>query len=232
MPSPPPTLYREIIDPAQLREVLHKCEALAGHLRSPVGLMPACRLLAELHGHPLLMLRHDRDPVNPDGSINPPLVPFAVIRLRLAFLRVWMSAGIVWQENARGEGAWLPPAGRGNSPLVDDATLTEFEAATRGAAPLAEQASPAAPATAEQGGAVEEVARALALIDSTAARIHAIASDTSKAADQRMRDIYALDRGCLGWDSGRWAALLVVSGSAVRKTDWWKQDRPRLRGRD
>jgi len=57
-----------------------------------------------------------------------------------------------------------------------------------------------------------------------------IAHDASKTTDQKMAAIYAVDNRVLAWDSPQWAELLGVSDAAVRKTDWWKRDRSRLKG--
>jgi hypothetical protein len=57
-----------------------------------------------------------------------------------------------------------------------------------------------------------------------------VAQDASKSADQKMREIYAIDSRYLGKTSPEWATLLRVKDSAIRQTDWWRLDRARLRG--
>lgn len=69
-----------------------------------------------------------------------------------------------------------------------------------------------------------------AVADENAVAIIKIASDESLTTDQQMRDIYKLDRRVLAWDSPRWARLLRVTDAMVRRTDWWRVDRKRLRG--
>ncbi len=44
-----------------------------------------------------------------------------------------------------------------------------------------------------------------------------------------MRAIYAIDNRVLGWDSPKWAKALKVKSQAIRKTEWWRIDRVRLR---
>lgn len=51
---------------------------------------------------------------------------------------------------------------------------------------------------------------------------------SAKTADRRMREIYEVDRRCLGWKSTVWAQLLNVKSPAIRQTDFWKVDRQRL----
>jgi len=66
--------------------------------------------------------------------------------------------------------------------------------------------------------------------DENSLAIVKIACDGKMTADQKMRSIYAIDKRALGWDSPKWADVLRVSDAAIRKTDWWKIDRPRLCG--
>jgi hypothetical protein len=68
-----------------------------------------------------------------------------------------------------------------------------------------------------------------AVADENAVAIINIAGDATKTAEQKMRTIYAIDNRVVGWDSPKWASVLGVSDAAVRKTDWWIEDRPRLR---
>jgi hypothetical protein len=67
-----------------------------------------------------------------------------------------------------------------------------------------------------------------AVADDNALAIINIAGDKAKTTDQKMRAIYAIDNRVLGWDSPKWSSVLHVTDAAVRKCDWWKQDRPRL----
>lgn len=53
-----------------------------------------------------------------------------------------------------------------------------------------------------------------------------IANSTKKSADTKMREIYRIDRRFLAWDSPKWASLLKVDPAAIRKTAFWKADRP------
>jgi hypothetical protein len=53
---------------------------------------------------------------------------------------------------------------------------------------------------------------------------------SSKSADEKMQLIYRIDSRALGWESPAWARLLQVSDSAIRQTDWWKNERKRLIG--
>jgi hypothetical protein len=66
--------------------------------------------------------------------------------------------------------------------------------------------------------------------DDNAIAIINIAQDPTKTVDQKMRDIYGIDKRFLGKTSEEWATLLTVSGPAIRQTDWWKIDRKRLQG--
>lgn len=68
--------------------------------------------------------------------------------------------------------------------------------------------------------------------DEMSARIMAIAGDETKSADQRQREISALDNRAIGWDGERWAEVLNVTDRAARKTSWWKVDRKRLQSRE
>ena len=68
-----------------------------------------------------------------------------------------------------------------------------------------------------------------AVADENAVAIINIASDHTMTTDQKMRSIYDIDNRALGWDSPKWASMLNVTDAAVRKTDWWKIDRLRLR---
>lgn len=85
---------------------------------------------------------------------------------------------------------------------------------------------------------IEEMWGQVKLVSEDAARLYALASDRSRSVDQRMREIYALYHPALGWTSEHWRRVLSaasrrkVSPQAVRKTDWWREDRARLRGCD
>ena len=88
--------------------------------------------------------------------------------------------------------------------------------------PPSEQPMPAADTT---------VAAALAaVVDPDAIAIARVAGDGSQTADQKMRAIYAIDNRAVGWNSSKWAEVLSVTAAAVRQTDWWREDRPRLTG--
>jgi hypothetical protein len=69
-----------------------------------------------------------------------------------------------------------------------------------------------------------------AVADESALAILNVAKDSARTADERMRVIYAIDNRTVGWTSGRWAEVLEVTAAAVRQTDWWKNERRRLRG--
>lgn len=47
------------------------------------------------------------------------------------------------------------------------------------------------------------------------------------SVDKKMREICGVDRRFLGWDSRQWAELLGVKSPAIRKTKFWKEDRPK-----
>jgi hypothetical protein len=68
-----------------------------------------------------------------------------------------------------------------------------------------------------------------AVVDENALAIINIAQNTTKTTDQKMRAIYAIDNRALGWDSPKWAQVLRVTDAAIRKCDWWREDRLRLR---
>jgi hypothetical protein len=68
-----------------------------------------------------------------------------------------------------------------------------------------------------------------ALGDESTFAIIKIAQDKAKSADERMRNIWVIDNRVLAWNSPKWAKVLGVTDAAVRKTDWWKVDRSRLR---
>jgi hypothetical protein len=72
----------------------------------------------------------------------------------------------------------------------------------------------------------------VAVADESTLAVITVARDCSKSADERMRTIYTLDNRALGWKSPKWASVLGVKDAAVRQTAWWKEDRPRLIGRD
>lgn len=73
-------------------------------------------------------------------------------------------------------------------------------------------------------------ARVEAVADENAVAIIRIAEDVSRTTEERMRDIYTIDNRAVGWDSPKWGKVLRVTDAAVRKTNWWKIERPRLRG--
>ena len=52
-------------------------------------------------------------------------------------------------------------------------------------------------------------------------------AQSHKSVDDRMRAICLIDLRHLAWDSPKWANLLNVSEAAIRKTKFWKEDRPR-----
>lgn len=80
----------------------------------------------------------------------------------------------------------------------------------------------------ESGEALARMTAAYtAAMDENGARILAIAGDTRKSADDRMRQIVAVDRRACAWPSTKWAELLGVSDAAIRKTLWWRVDRMR-----
>jgi hypothetical protein len=68
------------------------------------------------------------------------------------------------------------------------------------------------------GNAVE------ALLSDEAHQILEVAR-SRRSADDKMREICAIDRRFLGYDSPQWAELLGVSDAAIRKTAFWVRDR-------
>jgi hypothetical protein len=113
---------------------------------------------------------------------------------------------------------------------LDSATLAEF-----GIPPytLAEsstgQPQSAVDATL-QSEPVDWTATLAAVADENAIAIIKVAEDPTKTTDEKMRAIYAIDSRAVGWDSPRWAKVLQVTPPAIRQTDWWRQERKRLRG--
>jgi hypothetical protein len=55
-------------------------------------------------------------------------------------------------------------------------------------------------------------------------------AEGADSADAKMSQIYKLDNRVLEWDSPQWAALLRTTPSAIRQTNFWQNDRPKLRG--
>lgn len=53
---------------------------------------------------------------------------------------------------------------------------------------------------------------------------------SGESANEKMKKIYKVDRRFLGYSSEKWADLLHISAAAVRKTHFWKYERPRLIG--
>src|SRR5262249_38208181 len=98
--------------------------------------------------------------------------------------------------------------------------------ATLGNAPLADLA-PAPPTSRSDA---EWISIVTSVAGQRAAALISIASDATKTTDEKMRLIYAMNGQVLGWNSSRWASVLRVSDAAVRKTHWWKSERPQLRG--
>jgi hypothetical protein len=74
--------------------------------------------------------------------------------------------------------------------------------------------------------------RLVAILNPNDVAIMRIAEDQEMTADQRMRAIHAADNRVVGYDSPRWAKILGITAAAVRSTDWWRHERPRLRGSD
>jgi hypothetical protein len=73
---------------------------------------------------------------------------------------------------------------------------------------------------------VELMARAgLALGDSGRRVIQIATSEDS--ADGKMRKIVEIDAAAWGWKSPQWGQLLNVTDRAIRKTAFWREDRPR-----
>lgn len=48
---------------------------------------------------------------------------------------------------------------------------------------------------------------------------------SKKPADYKMRAICLVDKRCFEFDSTEWGALLKVSDAAIRKTEFWIDDR-------
>jgi hypothetical protein len=132
------------------------------------------------------------------------------------------------------------------SALAIDAMLDGADAIRPKATPLAD--SPATPpatgspemTTGQSAGAtagespgstvdVEWLKAALeSVVDENAIAIINVAQDTTRTADQKMRDIYAIDNRVVGWNSPKWARVLRVKDAAIRQTEWWKEERKRL----
>jgi hypothetical protein len=49
---------------------------------------------------------------------------------------------------------------------------------------------------------------------------------SGQSADDKMRAICGIDRRFLAYTSAQWADLLEVSDAAIRKTPFWRHDRP------
>lgn len=71
-----------------------------------------------------------------------------------------------------------------------------------------------------------EMARALAVMPDDHLRILAIAKDSTKSVDDRLRAMTELDATYYSKDSMELAPVLGCSASAIRQTRWWKLDRP------
>lgn len=76
----------------------------------------------------------------------------------------------------------------------------------------------------------ETLKRLLAMMDDNAPRIIAIADSDSLDASEKMAAICEIDARFYGKTPADWAIMLKVSDRAIRKTKFWKFDRPRLMG--
>jgi hypothetical protein len=63
----------------------------------------------------------------------------------------------------------------------------------------------------------------LAILDDVNQDVLTIASDERKSSDDKMRDIIKIESSYRGWQSNRWAKLLGVSDSQIRKNQCWKE---------
>jgi hypothetical protein len=168
--------------------VVGACEALARHLRGgPDADLESRHLLICLLKHPLMQMprgeRQDGAPVNPVHS------PTAVVRLRSAFWRVCMAAGLdVFLDRAALEG-WLPPTRPENVPLVDEATLSRLETYTRYAKALAEE---------ENKRRGDEVGEEAVLDAAALARLYGRSAGAVKKALERWRQAHPEESG-RGW---------------------------------
>jgi hypothetical protein len=128
-----------------------------------------------------------------------------------------VAVTIPWVRKKRGE---LFQAGRATAD-VDAMTLVEFGEAIR-RRNAAASAAPEVDAQ-SQGGAARPLEL---LVGKETKEILAIAK-SDKTVEDRMRAICAVDLRYLEWDSPTWAKLLDCTPEAVRKSDFWKLDRPR-----
>jgi hypothetical protein len=76
----------------------------------------------------------------------------------------------------------------------------------------------------KRSGSLTEEAVAALLGDESRQVLKVAQSDPS--ADNKMRAICAINRRFLGYKSHEWADLLGVTDAAIRKTSFWKVDRP------
>ena len=89
----------------------------------------------------------------------------------------------------------------------------------------AEQKASVNTPTAEPDNEAESIGRLLAMMDSNAPRIMAIADNSELSAEEQMRAICEIDVRFYGKKSPDWAKMLRVEGSAIRKTAFWRIDR-------
>jgi hypothetical protein len=75
-------------------------------------------------------------------------------------------------------------------------------------------------------GNANKVGAALEALLGDESRKILIIARSDENADEKMRAICGIDRRCLAWNSPLWANLLDVSDAAIRKTQFWRVDRP------
>ena len=126
---------------------------------------------------------------------------------------------------------------------LEFAPLSVLEAAPAGGPPMpnaearGDASGKPSPATPSETPPIDSTdwRSVLAAVDENSIAIINIASDATKTTEQKMRAIYAIDNRVVGWDSPKWACVLIgpngknVSEAMIRKTHWWKEERPRLR---
>ena len=81
-----------------------------------------------------------------------------------------------------------------------------------------------------KGYSAEEMVRMADLLGGgNAARLFAIAKDKSLAAEEKMIKLLEMDSQFVAYNSPRWAELLGVSETAIKRTDIWKKLQKRKR---
>ena len=91
---------------------------------------------------------------------------------------------------------------------------------------LLTQAEPKQAAKAEPEGKNKAAKAIETLLDEPGEQVLKI-TRSKKSSDSKMREICRIDTRFLGFDSPHWSRLLGVSEAAIRKTTFWKVDRPK-----